>query len=73
MHGLEPLVQRDMAGLENCTDANRELLTAVAALLKAGALDAPWIFLARFGADALQLIDAIFAVAVRADRTVRPN
>jgi hypothetical protein len=73
VHSLKPLMQWDMAGLENRANANRELLPAVAALLEARTLDTRGVFLARLRTDALQLIDAILAAAVRTDWTFSPN
>jgi hypothetical protein len=53
-------MQRDVAGLKEGTDANGELCAAVTALAQADA---------RF----LQVVDALRAAAVRADRAMRPQ
>ena len=59
---LEPLVERDVAGLEHRTDLDGELLAALVALADADS-----------GRPALELADPLDATAMRADRTVRPH
>jgi hypothetical protein len=73
MDRLEPLVEGSVAVLEHGSDAHRELLAAVAALLETEALDAVRVFLARLGADALEGIDAVQRATMRAHRTFRPQ
>src|SRR5262245_24706073 len=70
---LKPLVQRRVAVLENRSDAHRELLAAVPALLEAVANNAFRVLLAGLRVHALQRIDAIQAAAVRTDRTIGPK
>ena len=59
---LEPLVQRDMTGLENRADFDREVSLALTAAAQANA-----------GALALQLVSAADRAALRADGAVRPQ
>ena len=71
--GLQPQVQRDVAGLEDRADANRELGLAIAALFQAVTLNAFRVFLAGLGANAFKDIHVADAATVRADRTLRPK
>lgn len=73
MNGLQPLVQRCVAVLENRANADGKLLAAVAALLQAVTLDAFGVLLAGLGANALQGIDPIHAAAVGANGAFRPQ
>ena len=73
VEGLQPHVQVNVARLENRANANRKLLTAVAALFQTVANDAFRVLLARFAAHAFKRIDPLFAAAVRAYRTIRPH
>jgi hypothetical protein len=70
---LKPLVQRDMRGLENRADANRELLPASAAFLQPVTDNTFGVLLARLGANALENVDLICVAAMRANRAVRPK
>jgi hypothetical protein len=65
VYGLQELMERNAAVLENRTHLDRKLLAAVAALVKANANP--------LGRVSLDLADAIHAAAMRADRAVRPQ
>ena len=73
MDGLQPLVQRQMAFLEDRAHADGELLTAVAALVQAVTLDTVRVLLRRLRADAYQLVVLVHRTALLADRTLRPQ
>src|SRR4051812_46628902 len=62
VESLEPLVERDVAALENGSDRHSERLLAVPALADTTT-----------GALALQGIDAIGSTTMGADRPVRPQ
>jgi hypothetical protein len=64
---LEPLMQLQMAGLENRSLANCELLAAMVAFPETGADIAIAIL------HALQAIYAVATAAVRASRAARPH
>src|SRR5690606_2675089 len=73
VNSLQPLVERDMAFLEDRAHADGELTTAVRALVEAVPLDAVRVLLRRLGADALQCVVLFHRTAVMADRTGRPK
>ena len=60
--GLQPLVQRDVAALEDGADRDRELLAQCPHLRTPGRVLLPF-----------SVVDAIRRAAVRADRAVRPE
>ena len=71
--GLKPLVQGQVAFLEDGADADRELLAAGGALLEAVADHAFRVLLGGLRADALQVIDLADDAAVRARRLAIPD
>jgi len=73
VRSLKPLVQRNVRGLENRSDANCELFPANTALLQAVTNDPFRVLLARLGAYTFQGIDAFFVAALRANRAIRPK
>ena len=70
---LEPLVQLQVACLENGPLSAGELAATVVTLPKAVPLDAVRVLLARLGADALERVDAVSRATVRAGRALRPQ
>ena len=70
---LKSLVQWSVAVFEDCADAHRELLQAVAALLEAEALGAFRVLPAGLGADSMNRVNTIHGAAARADRTIGPH
>ena len=65
-------MQIDMATLEDRTDADSKLLSAVLALLEAITLLALGVLLRRLGANAIQFIGVAHHAAARTNWTVRP-
>ena len=73
MHGLHPLVQRNVAALEDRAHAHRELLPACAALFQTVANKAIRVFRAGLRANAIENVNTVRVAAVRAHRAVRPK
>ena len=72
MNGLQPFVKWQMAFLEDCPDANRKLLAAVTAFVKAMPLNTGGIFLAGLGSLRFKWVTIVDRTTMWANAPVRP-